>query len=601
MEEGVFVLQRTYKIPNTLPPLPRLTLDFEAAYETSYWMIPAVSYNGNHRGNNNDPKGYERDGVPWSFASHRSAIPGGTYSEGDRWSVGLFSKCEHLDCGFSCSLIPRGGKTTHRLIWPEEEMPVVFIERRYDTDCIYTPGRRNYLFLIPGQDFSVTAYLVVIPLTRPKLNYRKFVDTAWKVGFHETKPKYSPQELWGIGVRCNKETMWDPQSKRFFAGLSWSKGRWVKAGISFGWAGRNGSIASSLMVDYLRNHDKTSLEMALACLDSWAAGGDLSPARGPNVAASHLHAGVVEFLKAYDLARKCGVERPEYRRLALEIADYAVDNQKSSGELPVGKEPWADNIAGVRSGKAGSALGCYLAPALVAAYEHTKEKKYLQAAIRGYDFYISQLHQDGYLWGATLDTACADSESAYPLLEAAIRLHKVTDDPKYLEGAEDAAYYHATWQYAHTVDFLDGTPLARMGYDTFGANDCTTVHPILLAFSAITMNEHLELARLTGNDIWRQRAKALWDNGTIVIADGRGSFLSDLGVGPDPFGTQNEGYLQTNFGWHLPPPVFSSIFIPACQFYANSPQGHVYNYITNYMNAIRLDFLQDLSKWDMVT
>src|SRR5512135_2322540 len=56
----------------------RLRMDLVAPYHASYWLIPAVSYQGNAWGHGLEPKGFARDGTPWSFAFHRAAVAGGT-------------------------------------------------------------------------------------------------------------------------------------------------------------------------------------------------------------------------------------------------------------------------------------------------------------------------------------------------------------------------------------------------------------------------------------------------------------------------------------------------------------------------------------------
>ena len=132
LEPGVFEWKRTFMIKGEKPsPNTRLLMDFMANYNSRFTMIPSVSYNGNNWKTGIEPKGYITDnGIPWSFAYHRTSVAGATYSENENWTVSLFGKSEHLESGFSCSLIPKTDATIHRLIWPEEEQPSVYFSKR---------------------------------------------------------------------------------------------------------------------------------------------------------------------------------------------------------------------------------------------------------------------------------------------------------------------------------------------------------------------------------------------------------------------------------------------------------------------------------------
>ncbi len=62
----------------------RLTMELEAGYASRYSLIPAVMYDGNGWGNGLEPKGFVKDGRPWTFAFHRSSIAGARPRSGAR-------------------------------------------------------------------------------------------------------------------------------------------------------------------------------------------------------------------------------------------------------------------------------------------------------------------------------------------------------------------------------------------------------------------------------------------------------------------------------------------------------------------------------------
>ena len=76
---GVFEWTRTFRYdgPDFVRPA-RLVMSLEALYASRYSLIPAVMYDGNSWGTGLEPKGFVKDGQPWTFAFHRTSIPGAT-------------------------------------------------------------------------------------------------------------------------------------------------------------------------------------------------------------------------------------------------------------------------------------------------------------------------------------------------------------------------------------------------------------------------------------------------------------------------------------------------------------------------------------------
>ena len=73
---GMFEWTRTvtYNGMDYVRPV-RLRMEFEALYKSVYSMIPAVMYDGNPWGTGQEPKGFMKDGKPWTFAyKNQSAL-----------------------------------------------------------------------------------------------------------------------------------------------------------------------------------------------------------------------------------------------------------------------------------------------------------------------------------------------------------------------------------------------------------------------------------------------------------------------------------------------------------------------------------------------
>ncbi len=552
---GVYEWTRTfaYRGDDHVRPV-RLTMEVEALYASRYSLIPAVMYDGNAWGTGLEPKGFVKDGEPWTFAYHRTSIAGATYSEGEGWSVGLFSAPGQTPGGFSCALEPGKEKTLHRLVWPEEETP-----RVYSMRDAYQDAYRGDLRMSRGQTIALKAWIVVAPVAAPRHGWHALVDAAWDLNRKAVRPRFEPEELWELGVQFVADHLWAEEKgfNGFSIGLRWDPQEqgWVQRQgwkYEIGWAGQNVSLANSMLHDHLLSEEPASLDKGIRTLDTWLRNARLKNGlfrthydyliglEGPENEvqdACNLGHAAQGYFEAYDLAARCGLKRPEYRAAALGVCDFAVKAMRSDGRI--GKAWRNDGKVVDPEGT----IGAFLIPPLVTAYRATHKAAYLAAAEKAYAFYFDEFVRNGFTTAGALDTYCIDKESATPLLKAALELHDVTGKDVYLRRAEDVSYYLATWQWHYTVPYEEGTVLREMGYDTYGGTAVSTQHHHQDPYALIIVNDWIELARLTGKAMWRERALAAWANASIGISDG------DLHVmgRKRPYGSQDEGFLHTRW------------------------------------------------------
>lgn len=552
---GLFEWTRTFRYLGQDHVRPvRLILEVEGLYASRYGLIPAVMYGGNAWGTGLEPKGFVKDGQPWTFAYHRTSIPGATYSESEGWSVGLFSAPGQLPGGFSCALEPRAETTLHRLVWPEEETP-----RLYAMRDAYQDAYRGDLRVSRGQTIALKAWIVVAPVATPRHGWHALVDAAWALNVRPAKPRFEPEELWEMGVQFALDSLWAEEKgfKGFSIGLTWDPREqgWVQRQswkYEIGWAGQNLSLANSMLRDYVLANERRSLDRGLQCLDGW-----LKNARLPNGLfrchydyligledpktevqdACNLGHAAQGYFEAFDLAARCGLRKPEYRAAALGVCDFALKAMNAEGRI--GKAWRNDGKAVDPDGT----IGAFLIPPLITAFRATHKAAYLEGAEKAYGFYIEAFRRDGFTTAGALDTHCIDKESATPLLKAALELYDVTGKAQYLKAAEDVSYYLATWQWHYSVPFEEGTVLRGMGYDTYGGTAVSTQHHHQDPYALIIINDWLKLAQLTGKAVWKERALAAWANGTIGISGGD---LAVMGK-KRPYGSQDEGFLHTRW------------------------------------------------------
>ena len=552
---GLFEWTRTfaYEGQDYVRPV-RLTMEVAALYASRYSLIPAVIYDGNTWGTGLEPKGFVKDGKPWTFAFHRSSIPGATYSESEAWSVGLFSAPGQVPGGFSCSLEPLADKTIHRLVWPEEETPQVYAMR----DAYQAPYVGD-LRMSRGQVLPLKAWIVVSPVGTPRHGWHALLDAAWGLNARPAKPRFEPEELWELGVQFAADNLWAEEKgfAGFSIGLRWDPQEqgWVQRQswkYEIGWAGQNISLANAMLADYAMSKERPSLDKGLRALDTWLKNArlknglfrchydyliGLEDPKNEVQDACNLGQAAQGFFEAYDLAARCGLQRPECRNAALGVCDFALKAMRADGRI--GKT-WTNDGKVVDPD---GTIGAFLIPPLVTAFRATHKAAYLDGAKRAYAYYVGEFMKNGFTTAGALDTNCIDKESATPLLKAALELYDVTSDEKYLRSAEDVSYYLASWQWHYGVPFAEGTVLRELGYDTFGGTAVSTQHHHQDPYAIAFVTDWLKLAQLTHKAVWRERALAAWANGTMGISGGD---LVVMGK-KRPYGSQDEGFLHTRW------------------------------------------------------
>jgi hypothetical protein len=180
-----------------------LSLDFRHHSRSRFWMIPSVSYNGNQWGRGKEPKGAAENGQWRTFLYRRTPIPGATYSEGDRFAVATWSDTptgEYHD--FSCSLMPEESQTTHRILWPEEELQTMYRARDR-----YADGYKKHVRLKKGDTVTLTLYLAVNAVEPERRAMRHFLRKAWEYAEKPEIPVFDNQELWELGIRYATESV----------------------------------------------------------------------------------------------------------------------------------------------------------------------------------------------------------------------------------------------------------------------------------------------------------------------------------------------------------------------------------------------------------
>jgi hypothetical protein len=554
-------------------PKEHMAMDIIALYKPIHTMIPSVSYDGNGWGGDHEYVGYSYEGAPYTFAYHRCAVSAATASQGEKFSIALYAdkgeKC-------SCSMEPGEDACEHRLIWPEIEGPRVLGAGYWAQPHKESMQAKN----------TFSAYICIGGGESKNSAWKLMLNKAWEQNKHEVRAWYNAEKVWSLGVEYAK-TLWtreDDGFEGFDIGLYWDEDKdgWEKNEdnkYEIGWCGQNASYAISLIYDYKKTGDKDSLNKGVGVLDSWikhakSEQGHLLTHYAPHlkrvIDACNLGTYALELFSAYDVLQTIDIDKPEYLEAAYKICAFAMERQNEDGSLA---KSW--NQDGSVDQPEGT-IGAFLIPPLIEAYNRQGEQKYMVAAIKGYEYYFGEFNDKGYTTAGALDTYCIDKESAMPILKAALMLHDITGNKRYLDDAQDAAWYLATWQWHQSVDYPEGSILKDIDYDTFGGTSVSTAHHHIDPYALYYFHDYALLAKKTGQDQWIERARAIWDNATQGISDGGLCILGHK----RPRGSQDEGFLHTR--WHR----------------KGVEDFGVSNWLVAWPGALRLEVLRELSDWN---
>lgn len=149
-------------------------------------------------------------------------------------------------------------------------------------------------------------------------------------------------------------------------------------------------------------------------------------------------------LHAYQREKALGRDHPQWLKWSNSFADWLLTQQRADGSFP--RAWYLGN--GVVYNPSGSAT--YMGPPLLTAFaRQTRDKKYLDAAIRAGEYLWQHNGQEGHYEGGAVDASSpeltTDKESGMLSLEAFLSLYNATKDPKWLNRAEASADYTESW------------------------------------------------------------------------------------------------------------------------------------------------------------
>lgn len=596
----LFSVERSVKNTSDRARSFKLILALRTAFAPEKYLIPCVSYDGNKWGEGKEPKGMcAENGEVWVHSYDRTAVPSCTETETKEISLSLFAAKESLVS--SCSIAPLdGGRAEQRIIWPVTEAPLT-----YSDNDKYTERYDTYITLEPGESFFAKAYVIICVPKWENFGICRTLDRALELFPFEHGKNRSCDELWRLGIDYSRLLIREHKGRVVMStGIhpTLDKGYYFVPHYEVGWCGQNIMNARMQIIEYLKTGEEKLLKTALDICDSWrdkqsdeglvlahyewyTEGRDwnyIPPDPTKSWAANVSYKtgwlpetcntawAACEMLKVYKLLLDNGIERPDYRDFACRTLDFFCDHY--SEEFAFGKGWHFDGRCAEKKGT----IGAFVTMALCDGWRILKNERYLEYAERSLEFYMKRDVDNFVCTAGAIDCTCVDKETAGPVIIAALDLYEFTGDAKYVEWAEKASYYFASWMFVHDAVYGEEAEFTEYGYYTSGSTAVSVQHPALDQWGELMCSEWLRLADITGDQRWRARARMMWYNATQLIADEDNRVVHGK---LRPIGSQNEAFYQARWG-HRPDP---------------NERGHLNDWLVSWVNVFRLNVIDRLT------
>lgn len=555
--QGLFRLRREWTNLANHTRHIRTVLRVETLFTPKRYLIPCVSVNGNEFGEGGEPKGYAHEGKPWIFAYDRCSIPACTLTENAELALSLFASADDVtSLESACSLYPSkdGKHFVQEIHHPVVEGPLCYSKRDG-----YTPGYSGLVTLCGGETFTIEAYLL---LSCPRWENYGICDTldAALTLFPPVTPTSLPpkKQIWDDSLLFAESLLRSFEGKKAFhiGFLPDGKGGFDYRSddcYQLAWCGQNVLLCRMMIEDFRRTGRRDRLQTALSVLDDRLSC-CVSPCGliaqqlrdGKNLLSAcsdtcNLGYGAYELLRVGEDLRKLNVDGERYLNAGFGVCDFFV--QHFSDEFGFGKLWRHDGVCL----ETGGTIGAFLIPALLKAYELSGREDYLSTAKKGMRFYMRRDLDRFVSTAGALDTCCVDKETSAPLIMAGVMLYRLTNDRIYLQYAQKAAYYFTSWMYHYQPHYREDSEVVRYGVCLRGLTSVSAQHHHLDVYASLVVPYLRELADLSGDEAWRERAELMWQAAIQYIGDGTREIHGVV----RPVGSQNEAVFQCNwsFGW----------------------------------------------------
>ncbi len=550
------------------------------SFAAQKYLIPCILYNGNEHGSSNTPKSLEADGQPWVFSYDRTGIPSCTLTEDRERGVALFASAENESSLISsCSLIRgEGGVHEHRIIRPVTEAPYT-----YSSKNIMTERYDTYITLGSGEEFCAVSFVYVMSPRWENYACADLIDKALELLSAEHSPSLSPEQVFSLGQEFAKALLYDyhgqkmiithyaqrlfryqhmvkitpAEMKEMMADPYYTELGAFDERFEMGWADQGLLNARMLAEGALKEGDRGLLDTAIGIFDAFARtqrenglcftlyeqNFDEQAEQTATPDACNLGWGACEMLRMYRTLKGIGIDKEEYVRFARGVCDFFV--RAYTDEYGYGKSYFMDGTPAQRGGS----VGGFMIVAMLELYNSTGDRKYLDSALRAHDFYYRRDLDKFVCTAGALDCASIDKETAYPFVVSSLMLYDITGKAEYVERAERAAYYFASWMFFYDALYGEDAEFTKYGYRTTGGTAISAEHHAIDSWGSVIVPELCRLSQLTGKEEYKRIARLMWANAIQGLTLREGHLIHGV---RRPIGSQNEGFFQARWTKYRP-------------------------------------------------
>ncbi len=162
--------------------------------------------------------------------------------------------------------------------------------------------------------------------------------------------------------------------------------------------------------------------------------------------------GMAGLLNAYCYAKKNGINRPAWINACCKFGDFLVENQNSDGSFYLEYQPFKIENGRHPAGNLNKRTTTCSLRYLVELYIATGDERYKSTLMKAAEYAYQNVHLP-YLYVACVidNPQTIDSESGQQAINGFLAVYDFTGDKKWLEAAEQAAVYTASWTFMYDI------------------------------------------------------------------------------------------------------------------------------------------------------
>ncbi len=545
----------------------QLMFGYSPAPLLSEWIVPAVMYEKNEKGEGRFPRGGLEKG--WSFREDRIPVPScSILHNGREWQAVFTSPAEREGEISSVKTFLNSGRTSFEIRTPYTEEPFTYTEKGIVTGGLTARTEKYFDIRSAPFEYSRTFYIAGGKFT----HISEIYTGLWATALEEFEKgdagsaKMDWPEIASLKLRHLKYLLIDnaeitaiKQGKgnglfqsfyEYTSGSFLSKS--LEAAVIFARATgetgnkKNTEIAEEIGGFFLQGALPNGLHRDCYSLKSKEWGGYMGVGTPPELAGganARCNGEVmVNYLRLYSLLKKTGIDKGEFLKVAERNAAFYIGHQFQGKEKGSFGRWW--NTDGSPLNTFGT-NGAYIISLLIELEKHTGRRDDIDMALKKAGKYYAALIDNNGFYADTLDADCVDKEAGCALLRAFVDLYERSHDEFYLKYARLAAGFVLSWMFTYNVPFNPKSMLGKRGFKTKGMTAVSVAHHHLDFYGLFIAYDFLRLWEAARDEFWRACAQRMIDACGQLIS----SEKDLLGRSRDFIGWQPEQINQTKWDY----------------------------------------------------